>query len=139
MSDLDDNNQYEKVVSARIDRAFTYGDTRPGHTDIKKREEIRQAARMHTDGIPECQWWAFRIIVKKAGQRAFDIENVPKLYIDAFCRKQIMRDRSCHMHLALYEDDTVDHVRVLEVRGERMTDRNEESTCVEIFARRNHE
>jgi hypothetical protein len=139
MSDLDDESLYEKVLSVQVGKAFTYADTRPGCTDREKREEIRAAAKMMTDEIPECAWWAFRVSVKKAGGRAFDIENVPKLYIDAFCRKQIKQDGSSYPNLGLYEDDTIDHVRVLEVYGERIENRGDECTFVEVFARRKQE
>ncbi|MBI5970169.1 MAG: hypothetical protein HY884_03335 [Deltaproteobacteria bacterium] len=92
--------------------AFTYADMRKGHTDKKKREKIRKAA---VKGFPKNLFsktakWAFKIVVEKSGKRPFDIENVPKLIIDAFCKKQIEKDSSEYEDFALYPDDTIDHV-----------------------------
>jgi hypothetical protein len=81
--------------------------------------------------VPGIKWWAFRIYVKKSGNRPFDIENVPKLIVDAFSKKQIRDDKSQYTSLGLYDDDTIDYVRIVEVGGERTL--NEDSTRVEIF------
>lgn len=106
--------------------------TRPGHTDREKRERIREAARAALPRVPpEVIQWAFRILVRKSGARRFDIENVPKLITDAFCRRQILEDRSAFSQLALYEDDAIDHVIGLQITGERTN--GPEMTIVEIF------
>lgn len=76
---------------------------------------------------------AFRIFVSKRGRRPFDIENVGKLIIDAFCKRQIEKGGSPHSRLALYPDDSVDHVIML-LAGGRRTDSEEEIASVEIFA-----
>jgi hypothetical protein len=81
--------------------------------------------------VPNPRWWALRIYVKKSGNRPFDIENVPKLIVDAFSRKQIQDDKSEYKYLGLYDDDTIDYVRIIEVGGERTS--NVDSTMVEIF------
>jgi hypothetical protein len=83
--------------------------------------------------IPKVEWWAFRIFVRKVGYRQFDIENVPKLIIDAFCQKQITRDGSVYKKIGLYKDDTIDYVRIVQVGGERSA---EDSTMVEIFGKK---
>jgi len=132
MWDLDDANLYIRVLSFTIPEAFTYGDTRPEHTDRDKREQIRDAASANFPAhIPDVQWWAFRIFVK--GNRTFDIDNVPKLIVDAFCKRQIKSDKSS-FKVGLYDDDTIDYIRVIQIAGER-TD-NLASTTVEIFGRK---
>jgi len=135
MWDLDDQSNYIKVHSFSIPHAFTYADTREGKTDKDKREYIRaRASEGFPQNIPGVQWWAFRISVKKSGGRPFDVENVPKLIIDAFSESLISKDQSQYKTLCLFPDDTIDHVRVLEVSGVRSQqgDRME----VEIFGKK---
>ena len=93
---------------------------------------MREEATKSFAGVPVgVDWWAFRIVVRKSGQRAFDIENVPKPIIDAFCARQIRSDGSPHGDLGLYSDDSLDHVRFLQVYGERCSDAD--STSIQIF------
>ena len=115
--------------------AWTYADMTPGRTDKEKREKIRDIAAkvMPADRPSGDSTWEFRICVRKAGRRPFDIENVPKLIIDAFCARQIERDGSPHTSLGLYPDDTIDHVQILHVEGERVQG-PDESTRIEIIA-----
>jgi len=138
MWNLDDETRYVKVHSFTIPKAFTYADTRAGHTDKDKREYIRaKAAKNFPNDIPKVKWWAFRIFVKKAGGRPFDIENVPKLIVDAFCKWQIQRDGSEYENLGLFSDDTVDYVKIIEVGGVRS--QGEDTTKVEIFGYKQEE
>jgi hypothetical protein len=135
MWDLNDKNEYLKIHSFTLKEAFTYADMRPGQTNKEKRERIRRAASANfPPGIPKVEWWAFRIIVKKCGNRQLDIENVPKLIVDAFCQKQITQDESAQKEIGLYEDDTIDFVRIIQVGGERST--IEDSIIVEIFGKK---
>lgn len=135
MWDLDDERLYIRVARFEIPWAVTYADTRPGHTDREKRERIRESAAAALTTVPlEVKQWGVRVLVRKAGRRRFDIENVPKLIVDAFCKRQIAADSSRYPYLALYEDDTIDHVVVLQVAGERVL--GPESTVVEVFGRR---
>jgi hypothetical protein len=109
------------IHSFSFDKAITYA----REIDFENRELIRKAA---LDGmplpIPTVKYWGFRIDVRKCSKpmREFDIENVPKLIVDAFCRKQFTKwDRmSQYKHAGLYENDTIDTVRLLEVKGERI-------------------
>ena len=134
MWDLDDTASYAKVASFDFPWASTYADMRPGHTDKEKRERVRAiAANQLPSSIPHAKWWAFRIFVRKAGGRPFDIENTLKVFIDSFSARQIRSDASQYQTVALYEDDTVDHVRIIQVGGERTS--SNESTRVEIFAK----
>lgn len=138
MWDLDNEARYLKVHSFSILEAFTYADTRKGQTDTDKRERIRtRAAEDFPDSIPTVEWWAFRIFVKKSGNRRFDIESVPKLIVDAFCRRQIQEDGSQYKQPGLFSDDTIDFVRVIEVGGMRSQDEN--TIKVEVFGCKEHD
>ena len=135
MWNLDDETRYMKVHAFTIPKAFTYADTRVGHTDRDKREYIRaEAARNFPSSIDGIESWAFRIFVNKSGYRPFDIENVPKLFIDAFCKRQIQQDQSEYGRLGLFDDDTIDFVKIIEVGGRRT--QYENTTNVEIFGYR---
>lgn len=135
MWDLGDRHIWQPVGSFKLPWASTYADTRPGRTDREKREQIRKVASTKLAAIPpDLVGWGFRIYIRKSGKRPFDIENVPKLIVDAFCARQITRDDSRHTHLSLYPDDTIDHVVSLQVAGERVA--GGESTLVEVFGRR---
>jgi Holliday junction resolvase RusA-like endonuclease len=132
MWNLDDESKYVKVHSFSLPEAFTYADTRKGHTDKDKRERIRaRAAKDFPHELPIVKWWAFRINIKKTTNRRFDIENVLKPLIDAFCKRQILEDKSQCAELGLYDDDTIDFVRIIEVGGSRS--REKDTTEVEIF------
>ncbi len=131
MRQLDDAEIFLKIHTFTYAAAFTYADTRAGYTDKDKRERVRlEASRDFPATVPKVAWWAFRIFVKKRG-RTFDIENIPKLIVDAFSGWQIKRDGSRYHQLGLYPDDTIDYVRLIQVSGER-TDL-EDRTIVEIF------
>ena len=65
--------------------------------------------------------------------KKFDVDNVVKLVVDAFCRDEIVRDQSGYPELCLYEKDTIDVIRVIQVAGERTE--GTDHTYVEIFGR----
>ncbi|MBI4094570.1 MAG: hypothetical protein HY435_00030, partial [Candidatus Liptonbacteria bacterium] len=127
--DLDDD--YTLISVFEYPKAFTWARMDPGHTDPEKREYIREiAAKSFPATIPDVQRWAFGISVAKHGNVRFDIDNVPKLIIDAFCKRQIREDNSKYPQVGLFEDDTIDTVRILNIRGERG---RKDFTKVEIF------
>jgi len=134
--DLGNGTPYDLFHRFSMNDAFTYADTREGHRDKDKRMRIRAAALRHfPTSRPDLSSseWAFRIRVQKPGNRAFDIENVAKLFIDAFCSKMIEKDNSRNRNLALYEDDSITFVTGMLVTGSR-TD-GYPFTVVEIFHR----
>lgn len=131
---LDNTSSYFVVTTFEYDAAFTYADMRPGNADKEKRELIRRyAALSFPNEVPQAKWWAFRIVVQKGGTRAFDIENVPKLIIDSFCKKQIAKDRSPYHKVGLYAEDTLDFVRIMQVGGSRIAKGESEKTMVTIY------
>lgn len=137
MYQLDDTDRFVKVLDFSVARAETYGNTDQGRQDHDKRARFRDDAMPHLKPIPDgVLWWAFRITVRKSGRRPFDLENVPKPIIDSFCAKQLRddsrrRDVSMYAGLGLYEDDTIDHVRLVLLLGSR---EDTDSTRVEVFA-----
>jgi hypothetical protein len=129
--DLNDSDRFVKVLDLEVPWAHSYADMQPGKTDRERRENYRRAAAGSLVPIPaDPQWWAFRIGVQKAG-RALDVDNVAKTIIDAFCSWQIVKDQSPFTDLGLFPNDTFDHVRVLQVVGQRGAS---DSTRIEIFA-----
>ncbi|OMC14951.1 hypothetical protein [Mycobacterium sp. SP-6446] len=131
MFDLDDTDRFVKVLALEVPWAHSYADMQPGKTDRERRDNYRNAALGKIQPVPDnALWWAFRIVVRKAG-RPLDVDNVAKTIIDAFCSRQIARDGSPYMHLGLYPDDTFDHVRILQVVGERGA---ADCTKIEVFA-----
>jgi len=129
---LDDRSRFVKVLALEVPWAHTYADMRQGKTDRERRENYRSAALAKLQAIPpNSLWWAFRISVRKAG-RPIDVDNIAKTIIDSFCTRQINLDGSAFGQLGLYPDDTFDHVRVLQVIGNKST--AEDSTRIEVFA-----
>lgn len=132
MWNLDQIERYQPVATLTLPWSWTFADMRPGFTDLEKRERIRAlAATVFPSPRQEAKQWAFRIFVCKAGRSPFDIENVPKIIIDAFCARQIRRDKSSFESLGLYPDDNLDHVVLVQVAGQRGS---VDSTFVELFA-----
>ena len=87
--DMEDKAKYKKIIPFRMDDDFTYGNMSNGKKDKDKREKIRAEAKKETFalGYKGFNKFAFRIFVTKS-KRLFDIENVPKLIVDAFCENK---------------------------------------------------
>ena len=127
---LDDTDRFVKVRELEVPWAYAYAYTLPGEPDKERREEYCNAACGKIRPVSDPLWWAFRITVENSG-RLLDVGNVAKLIIDAFCTKQITDDKSALTQVGLYDDDTLKHVRVLQVVGEPgPADR----TKIEVFA-----
>jgi hypothetical protein len=127
MWNLDNNSLYAKFIEILVTSAVTWG-----ADDRNKREAIRKtAAERFPSPPPPAGPWAFRITARK--RSTFDIDNIPKLVVDAFCGSQIAKDGSEFHQLILYPEDTVEHVGMVQVRGERCFDRD--STLIEIFSK----
>ena len=130
---FDDSSKFVKVLALDVPWVHTYADMRPGKTDLERRENYRNAAESVIRQVPSnVLWWAFRITVSKVG-RPVDVDNVAKTIVDSFSRSQIERDGSRFSKLVLYDDDNFDHVRVLQVIGNRSL--TSDSTRIEVFAR----
>lgn len=126
MWNLDDAGLYFKLLSARVPYAHTWG-----ASDREKREDIRGAlAFRFPSSVPPACWWAFRLYTRKRGV-AWDVENIPKVVVDAFSKEQIQKDGSAYSQVGLYANDTIEHVRMVQVAGEPGS--GEDSTIVEIF------
>ncbi|GHO75246.1 hypothetical protein KSD_30170 [Ktedonobacter sp. SOSP1-85] len=134
MWQLDDITKYALLDSFDYPNAFTSADKTKS-----RREIIRKAAaeKISEEKIRnaryDAKWWAFRIYfhIKPRGTQAFDIENASKLVIDAFSKKTLEADQSPFKdRLALFEDDSIEYVRVIEIGGKPDQD---SKTTVEIF------
>ena len=129
MWDLEDQSLYFRLLNVTISHALTWGSG-----DLEKRETIRSAvASSFPAEIPPARWWAFRLYAKKGGSHSYDVENIPKLIVDAFAGKQLRRDHSQYPQLELYEDDNVESVAMVQVAGE--ASEGGDSTRIEIFGR----
>ena len=122
-------NAYLRIHEFKYPHAWSYGNMTPGKTDKEKREYIRKIALKKFPKTMNKKF-AFRILVGKKGDGPFDVDNVPKLVVDAFCKGQIDRDKSKYK-VGLYEDDRLDFVEIIQVFGKRAKDN---FTRVEIFA-----
>jgi len=131
VSNLDDKEKFTLIHHFRIPAIYTWGDR-----DVDKREEIRRIAlKYFPTGPYDFEWYGFRIKVKrKVHGRDLDLENVPKLIIDAFSGWQIDRDRSTYPKVEIYKDDHLRWVRVIQIEGEFT--RDEENTEVWVFGRK---
>jgi hypothetical protein len=127
MWDLDDQTLYFRFLAVSVDFAYAFGDS-----DRDKREHIRQAVAPHwpPHHRPNAAWWAFRIYSQKSGFD-WEVEDLPKLIIDAFSRQQIEKDKSSYPQLWLYFDDKPNQVRMVQVMADRTFFR--EFTMIEIF------
>ena len=127
---LDDKDKYFKLFTAKIPYAYTWGND---NGDKQKRENIRRELVREfpdADNIPMARWWAFRIFAEKSG-RPWDVDNIPKLVVDALCGKRLREDNSEFQHMNLYEDDTIEFVRMVQVAGEQS--KHQDRTVIEVF------
>jgi Holliday junction resolvase RusA-like endonuclease len=89
------------------------------------RDHVRsRAASDWPDSIPTSGFWGFRVIVRRKykGQAA-DLDNYIKGVIDSFSGSTLKRDESKYAYqLKLYPDDSVKHVRLVEVAAEESQD-----------------
>ena len=128
MWNLDDESVYFPMPVINIARSFTWGSG-----DLAKRELVREAAtQVFPAQVPVANKWAFRILVRRPDK--FDVDNIPKIIVDAFCAKQLRSDRPKYLSVSLYEDDTVQHVTMVQVAGE--SSEGEFLTRIEVFGHR---
>jgi len=59
------------------------------------------------------------------------VDNIPKLVVDALCGKRLREDNSEFQHMILYDDDTVEFVRMVQVAGEQS--KHQDRTVIEVF------
>lgn len=113
--DFDDIGKFRLVHHFNIPAIYTWGGN-----DRDRREDIRRYANVDfPHSSLNYEWYGFRIIVKRTLLgRDSDLDNVPKLIIDAFSGWQIDRDRSDYPQVELYKDDTVKWVRAIQVQSD---------------------
>jgi len=130
--DFTDTKKFVLVHHFMIPKIYTWGEGEP-----RKREEIRKNASIDFPvKLPKCQWYAFCMRIKRSRfDRPLDIENVPKLIIDAFSKGIVDRDESLHANLVLYSDDDLEHARAFQVEADFSSD-GTNSTEVWIYGKR---
>jgi hypothetical protein len=132
MWNFNDSKDFVLIHHFSVPSIFTYGEKK----DPSKREEIRKIAlKNFPEKSPNCKWYAFYIKVERNPlKRPLDIENVPKLIVDAFSSKQIEKDESHYSKTGLYADDDLKHVRAVQIEG-RFSDNRSDNTEVWIFGK----
>lgn len=115
MLDFDNTREFKLVHHFHVSDIYTWG-----NRDVDRREEIRRSALKNFPKGPfNYEWYAFRITVRRnVSGRDLDLENVPKLIIDAFSGRQINRDRSEYPEVEIYKDDTIRWVRAIQIDGQ---------------------
>lgn len=131
MWNLENKKLYLPFIRIEVPHVFTWG-----NQDRSKREVIRDAAsRVFPATKPPVDAWAFRIFVRRPDK--FDVDNIPKIIVDAFCTGQIERDSSQFGSVGLYADDTANHVKMVQVAG--VQENGNAITIIEIFGCQNGE
>ena len=127
---FDDSEKFSLIHHFHIPAVYTWGDR-----DKDKREEIRRSAFKDFPAAPfDYAWYGFRIkVLRNKTARDLDLENVPKLIIDAFSGSQIDLDRSSHPELEIYRDNHLKWVRAIQVEGQFTN--GKDSTEVWIFGK----
>jgi len=129
MFSFDDSKEFVLVHHFNIPAIYTWGDK-----DRDKREKIRRNA-LKKFQKKRSKWYGFRIKVQRSMLgRPLDIENVPKLIIDAFSGEQIDKDKSSYPKVRLYPDDVLEHVRAVQIEGKFSN--NRDNTEVWIFGKK---
>ena len=132
MWDFSDSKEFFLIHHFKIPSIYTWGGK-----DLGKREDIRRCAlKNFPQKPPKCKWYAFYIEIERNPlERPLDIENVPKLIIDAFSSDQIHKDKSRYSKTELYADDDLKHVRAVQIEG-KFSNNGSNNTEVWIFGKR---
>jgi hypothetical protein len=114
MLNFSNPNEFVPIHHFKIPTVYTWGNE---YRD--KREAIRKIAVKDFPNKPhKYNWYGFTIKVKRNRfERRLDIENIPKLIIDAFSSKIIDADKSQYPNIKLYPDDDLEYVRAVQIEG----------------------
>jgi hypothetical protein len=133
MWDFDDRKEFALILHFSIPAIYTWGEREKEKREIIRRIAIKNLPKGH---IFNYKWYGFRIKVRRRRKlkgRRFDIENVPKLIIDAFSKKLIENDNSKYPKCAIYKDDILDYVKAIQIEGDF---NKQNSTEVWIFGKK---
>jgi len=126
-----DPSEFELVLHFSFRQILTWGDNYKDKRDFIRRNALEEFPKY----TKNYEWYAFLIKVRRNKlARPLDIENVPKLIIDAFSRRQIRLDKSVYPQVGIYDEDSLKYVRVLHVEGELAN--NEDNTEVWVYGRK---
>jgi hypothetical protein len=131
MWDFRNSKEFALIHHFTIPAIYTWGEK-----ERDKREEIRRNASKNFPDSPKYEWYAFYIEVDRDSfERPLDIENVPKLIIDAFSSGIMEKDESSYRKIGLYSDDDLRHVRALQIEG-KLNRNGTNTTEVWIFGKK---
>lgn len=113
----------ELVAHFVVPKVQTWGD---GKKDMPYKELVRQTANVKADTFNDFSWFVFsiRCVVSESRRtkKGPDVENIPKLIVDAFTG-------------VIYADDNLDYVRGIQVEAVFGPD-EQESAEVWIYGKR---
>lgn len=131
MSIFGDSREFQLVHHFKIGKIYSRGGR-----ETQKREDIRRYA---TEGFPSgvfnYRWYGFHIKVNRNMlKKKLDLENVPKLIVEAFSGSKIEQDHSEYLQLELYPDDHLGYIKAIQAEGELTLD--EDDAEVWIFGKK---
>ncbi|MBN1954814.1 MAG: RusA family crossover junction endodeoxyribonuclease [Anaerolineae bacterium] len=102
-----------EVAHFSVPRIRTWG----SHEDVEFKEQVRRASGLGPEDAERYEWFVFslRCVVTRSRDKPGqvpDVENMPKLVVDAFTG-------------LLYPDDNLHHVRAVQVEAEWGADERE--------------
>ena len=132
LKNLSNISDFEKIFEFELNEVFTWG-----NNDKEKREIIRQSAYSEIPkGLStEDYVWGFKIYFtkNKNSKHRCDVDNIPKLILDSFSKKSIDKDNFKVKEAGLYEDDSLEYVKFIEVYGDLG---KEDKVLVEVYRKK---
>ena len=74
----------------------------------------------------------FILLKTKNSKHRYDVDNIPKLILDSFSKKLVEEDNSKVEEAGLYEDDSLEYVKFIEVYGDLG---EEDKVLVEVYGK----
>ena len=132
LKDLSKISDFENIFEFELNEVLTWG-----NNDREKREVIHQSAyseipkRLSTENYV----WGFKIYFtkNKNSKHRCDVDNIPKLILDSFSKKLVEEDNSKVEEAGLYEDDSLEYVKFIEVYGDLG---EEDKVLIEVYRKK---
>jgi len=75
----------------------------------------------------------FILLKTKNSKHRYDVDNIPKLILDSFSKKLVEEDNSKVEEAGLYEDDSLEYVKFIEVYGDLG---EEDKVLIEVYRKK---
>lgn len=75
----------------------------------------------------------FILLKNKNSKHRCDVDNIPKLILDSFSKKLVEEDNSKVEEAGLYEDDSLEYVKFIEVYGDLG---EEDKVLIEVYRKK---